>query len=94
MKFINRDPERKSEISRESRKHATCPSSIKEAITEINSTQLLWLYATQFPWLNMATFNLFSTGLREEKMQACKITVGEDRARKVSCTTVLTRKLN
>jgi len=34
----------------------------------------------------MAIFTLFSTGLREEEMQACKITVGEDRARKVSCT--------
>lgn len=65
----------------------TCYLSLfEEAITEINCTQLLWLYATQFLWLNMAIFNLFSTGLREEKMQACKITVGEDRARKVSCT--------
>jgi len=38
----------------------------------------------------MAIFTLFSTGLREEEMQAYKITVGEDRARKVSCTNIKT----
>ena len=37
-------------------------------------------------WQQLDGFNGFLTGLCEEKMQACKITIGEDSARKVSCT--------